>query len=105
MAQSTGPILAAVGIAVGDKVLVQNQPLPWKMLIAGGFAVGLFALAEPVAPDAVKMLSYLVVVGVLLGGPNGTSPLVDLMNWVDGQGPKTGVGPLKTGLVPVMASK
>lgn len=102
MAQSTGPILAATGIAIADKVLIQGQPIPWKMMIAGGMAVGIFAWAEPVAPEAVRLLSYLVVIGVLLGGKTGSSPLVDFANWVSP--PKTGVGPLKTGLVPVTAT-
>lgn len=88
MAASTGPILAAGALAVADQVLVKGDPLPWKMVVATGFAVGLFALAEPAAPDAVKLLSYLVVVGVLLGGKSGKSPLVDLANWVNGPATK-----------------
>lgn len=44
----------------------------------------MFALAEPLAPEAVKLLSYLVVVSVLLGAPSGHSPVKDFQAWVGG---------------------
>ncbi len=85
MAESTVPLLAAGGIVLADHVLIKGQGVDWKIPIATGLAIGIFALAEPVAPDAVKWLSYLVLVGALLG-KDGNSPVIDFETFLTGKG-------------------
>lgn len=84
MAASTAPLLAAGGIILFDDVILRGQAPDWKEPVAIGLLVGMFALAEPLAPEAVKLLSYLVVVSVLLGAPSGHSPVKDFQAWVGG---------------------
>lgn len=85
MAESTGPILAAGGIVLADQVLLKGEAVDWKIPIATGIAIGMFALIEPAAPDAVKWLSWLVLVGALLG-KDGNSPVIDFEAFLTGKG-------------------
>lgn len=90
MAQSTGPVLAAVGIVIGNNVLTQHVNLADEQrIVVGGIitAIGLSAL-ERIAPGAAVTLAWLIVVGVTVVriNPNQPSPLESLLAWYSGTG-------------------
>jgi len=46
MARSTGPILAMGTITLANRVIVNRQPMDWRIPVATGLAAGAFALME-----------------------------------------------------------
>lgn len=86
MSASTGPLLAAGAIVMFTETVIDGQGIDWKVPVATGFAIGAFALVEPAAPDAVRLLAYLVLVSALIVGPKdakGTnvSPITKFQTW------------------------
>lgn len=61
MARSTGPLLAMGAITLANASIVHNQPVDWRIPIATGLTVGVFALAEHAAPDLVTGLAWLAL--------------------------------------------
>lgn len=80
MARSTGPILAVGGVTLANKVILNGQPMDWRIPIATGLAAGIFALLEKGWEQGVVGLAWLaLMVTILLPiDPSVPSPIVAL---------------------------
>jgi hypothetical protein len=94
MSASTGPILAAGAVVIGNAVIVQNHPWSDQADVAVGTAVVAVALAiaEHAIPNAAVMFSWLILASVLLVRvkPNVPSPLESFADWWNTPKPGTG---------------
>ena len=83
MARTTGVILAVGGITLGNAVIVNNQPINWRIPIATGIAAGMFALAEQGWEKGAVALSYVALVTVLFvrTQPGVPSPVESFATW------------------------
>lgn len=90
MAASTGPILAAGAITLGNEVILHNQPVNWRVPIATGIAAGLLALLEKATPGIAVGLAWLALLTLLIArtDPKVKSPAESLLDWWN-QGGKT----------------
>jgi hypothetical protein len=79
MAESTGPLLVAGGIAFLDHKEKQGS-WDFKIPVATGLAVWLFSLGEDVNAEVVKLLAWLVLVGEL----TTSSAVQDFASWFKG---------------------
>lgn len=61
MARSTGPLLAMGAITLANASIAHNRPVDWRIPIATGLSVGVFALAEHLAPDLVTGVAWLAL--------------------------------------------
>jgi len=81
MAKSTGIVLAATGIVVGNEWIQTNQ-VAWKAGVAG-LALSLFMSgAEKISAPLAVGLSSIMLVGVLVTPVHGNSPLQEVANVV-----------------------
>lgn len=83
MSRTTGPILAIGGITIGNSVIVNGQPINWRVPIATGIAAGMFSLVERVSEPVAVALAYLALVTVLFVRlqPGVPSPVESFTNW------------------------
>ncbi len=83
MADTTGTILTIGAITMANQVIVNKQPIDWKVPIATGLAAGMFALAEKGWHDGAVMLAYVALVTTLFVrvDPKTPSPLESFNNW------------------------
>lgn len=63
--KSTGPILAAGGVALFNKMIVREQPPDWRVVTGTAIAAGGLALVETFLPKPAVVLSWSVLVAVL----------------------------------------
>lgn len=84
--RSTGPILAIGAITVANQSLINDEPIDWKVPIATGVAVGVFALVEQGLPDVAVAISWLALVSVLFVRikPGVPSPTESFVKWWEG---------------------
>lgn len=83
MARTTGPILAVGGISIANAVIVNGQPLDWRVPIATGIAAGMFALAEKGWEKGAVALSYVALITVLFvrTNPGVPAPVESFSAW------------------------
>lgn len=85
MAESTGPVLAMVGVTLFNSVIVHRVPV-WQdqnIVVAGAVVAGGLALLERVSPNLAVGLAWLGLVTVLLVRvqPQTPSPLESIAAW------------------------
>lgn len=66
MARSTGPILTAGAITVANRVVLQGQPVDWRVVSATGLTAGALALVEKGLPELAVGIAWIGLVTVLL---------------------------------------
>lgn len=85
MSASTGPVVAAAAIVIGNAVVIHEQTIASqsRILVSAGVVAGGLFLAEQVAPQAAKTFAWLILVTVLLvrAQPNVPSPLESFAAW------------------------
>lgn len=81
--RSTGPILAVGAITLGNSVIVNKQPIDWRIPIATGIAAGLLSLAEKGWEQGAVAISYLALITVLFVRvqPNVPAPVESFNTW------------------------
>ena len=86
MAETTAPILAIGGITLLNRSVFHDEPWDWRIPIATGISVGLFAALEKPFPKFAIALAWLAVMGVTLGrvDPKVPAPAESAMAWFDG---------------------
>ncbi len=96
MARSTGPLLAAGAISIGNSVVVNHQPFTLWQPLAVGISAAVFAGAEhiPLAEPYVVGLSWIVLVAVLFvpmgkahPGHRPATPAESFAKWLGQTGP------------------
>lgn len=87
MAQSTGIVLAASGIAFANE-WAQTQTPNLRIPIAGLGVALLFSGIEKLDVRAAVGLSYIMLITVLLTPINGKSPSATVTDWAQGKFPK-----------------
>jgi hypothetical protein len=87
MARSTGPILAVGGVTLANKVILNGQPMDWRIPIATGLAAGAFALFERGWEEGAVGLAWLALMVTILIpiDPSTPSPIQALEKFVKGQ--------------------
>lgn len=88
MAESTGPILAAGGIVIANRVVFNNQPINWKQPIATGLAAMILAGSETVlGPKLPRALAIMALLAVTLSrvDPSVPSPAESALAWFNGR--------------------
>jgi len=97
VARSTGPILAAGAISIGNNVVVNHKPFTLWQPLAVGISAAVFAGAEkiPAAETLVVGVAWIVLVSVLFvpmgkapPGHRNATPAENFSHWLN-QGGKT----------------
>ena len=85
MAETTAPILAIGGITMMNRSVFHDEPWDWRIPIATGISVGLFAALEKPLPKMAIALAWLALAGVTLGrvDPKVPAPAESAMEWFD----------------------
>lgn len=65
MARTTGPVLAAGGIALFNKMIVLEQPPDWRVVTGTAIAAAGLYVAEKALPDAAVVVAWSVLIAVL----------------------------------------
>lgn len=83
MSRTTGPILAVGGITLVNAVVVNGQPIDWRIPIATGLTAGILSLVEQGWERGAVALSYLALVTVLFVRlqPNVPAPVESFSTW------------------------
>lgn len=76
MAESTTPVLIVGGLTMLNRSVFNDEPWDWKIPIATGIAVGMFALLEKPFPDMAKAMAWTAVAAVVLGRVDPKVPSV-----------------------------
>jgi hypothetical protein len=85
MAMSTGPLLAAGAIAVGNESVVQGQPVNWTKILGVGVVATVFAGLEhiPGAEMFVAGIAWIALVTIVFTRPKtGMSPAENFIQFV-----------------------
>ena len=94
MAASTGPVVAAVAIVVGNAVVIHDKS--WasqaRPVVGGAVVAGMLALTERALPQASVAFAWLILAGVLIvrTNPDVPAPLESFADWW--LGPQAGRG-------------
>lgn len=65
MARSTGPVLLVGGITLANQVVLNDQPMDWRIPIATGLATGFLAMLEKAWPDGAIAIAWIAVATVM----------------------------------------
>lgn len=86
MAKSTGVILAVGGVTILNKVILNNEPMDWRVPVATGFAAGAFSLLEKGNENIAVGLAWVALLTVLLARINNNPAVVEtlLKKWNEG---------------------
>lgn len=86
MSETTAPILAIGGITILNRSVFNDEEWDWRIPIATGISVGLFAALEKPFPKLAVALAWLAVMGVTLGriDPKVPSPAESALDWFEG---------------------
>lgn len=76
MAESTTPVLIAGGLTVLNRNIFNDEPWDWRIPIATGIAVGMFALLEKPFPGMAKALAWTAVATIVLARVDPKVPSV-----------------------------
>lgn len=81
MAKSTGPILAVGAITIFNNTILNKEPIDWRVPIATGFAVGVFALIEKANEGLAVGVAWVALLTVLLArvNPDKKAPVETLL--------------------------
>lgn len=90
MARSTGPILAAGAITLGNQTIFNKQPINWRIPIATGITAGSLALIERLSPGFAVGIAWIALVTVLIARviPNQPTPVENALKWYEQGGKK-----------------
>lgn len=85
MAETTAPILAIGAITMVNRSVFHEEPWDWRIPIATGISVGLFAALEKPLPKMAVALAWLAVAGITLGrtDPKVPSPAESALEWFE----------------------
>jgi hypothetical protein len=85
MSETTAPILAIGAITMVNRSVFHDEEWDWRIPLATGISVGLFAALEKPFPQLAIGLAWLAVMGVTLGrvDPAVPSPAESAMKWFD----------------------
>ena len=83
MARSTGIVLAVGAITMGNAVIVNGQPINWRVPIATGIAAGMLSLVEKASEPLAVGIAYIALVTVLFVRvqPNVPAPVESFNTW------------------------
>lgn len=83
MARSTGPILAAGAITLGNRVVLHQQPVDWRVPVATGMLAAALAFGERAAPTVVVAVAWTILATVVLTrvDPKTPSPAESVLQW------------------------
>lgn len=83
--RTTGPVLAVGGITLANQVILNDKPMNWRIPVATGLAVGIFALLEKAWAGGAVALSWAMLASVLLMrvDPHTKSPIESLVDWLE----------------------
>jgi len=83
MARSTGPIIAAGAVTVGNRVVLHQQPVDWRVVSATALTAGIMALLERPLPELAVGVSWIALATVLLVrvDPKTPSPAESFVDW------------------------
>lgn len=87
MARSTGPLLVAGAVRVGNDTIINGAPINWKMPLGIGVVAALFAGMEqiPGVDVLVTGIAWIAVVTLVLtrssGKPSPAENLVKYVGW------------------------
>lgn len=86
MAETTAPILAIGAITMVNRSVFHDEPWDWRIPIATGISVGLFAALEKPLPKMTVALAWLAVAGITLGrvDPKVPAPAESALEWFEG---------------------
>lgn len=85
MAKSTGPLLAAGAVRVGNDSIINGQPIDWKMPLGIGVVAAVFAGLEhiPGVDVLVAGVAWIALVTMLLTRSHGKpSPAENFAKWI-----------------------
>ncbi len=87
--KTTGAILAIGAITFGNRVILNGQPVDWRIPIATLAAAAVFAGAEKVWEPGAVGAAYVALVTSLLVplDPSVPPPLASFASWWDGSSP------------------
>jgi hypothetical protein len=87
MARSTGPLLVVGAVTIVNNVIVHGEPMDWRVPIATGLTVGVFALGEHAWPAGVAGLAWLALFTSLFVRlkPNVPSPVESMFEFWEGK--------------------
>lgn len=87
MAKSTGPLLVAGAIRIGNDTILNGQPIDWKMPLGIGVVASIFAALEQI-PDVdvlVTGIAWIAVVTLVLtrvkGKPSPAENFAKYVGW------------------------
>lgn len=72
--RTTGPVLAIGGITLANRVLLNDEPMDWRIPIATGITAMAFALVEKAWEKGAVAMAYLALVTVLLTRIDSETP-------------------------------
>lgn len=83
MADSTTPIIAVGAITMVNRSIFNGKPVDWKVPIATGISVGMFALLEKAVPKMAVALAWTAVLAITITriDPSVPSPAESGLNW------------------------
>lgn len=83
MGASTGPILAAGAISLGNEMIVAGKPINLRIITGTAIAAGGLVLIERLSPGLAKGLAWLALMTVLLVrvDPDVPAPLEAFNTW------------------------
>lgn len=86
MSETTAPILAIGGITMLNRSVFNDEDWDWRIPIATGISVGLFAALEKPFPKMAVGLAWLALMGVTLGrvDPKVPAPAESALSWFEG---------------------
>lgn len=86
MSETTAPILAIGAITMANRSVFNDEPWDWRIPIATGISVGLFAALEKPFPKAAIALAWLALAGITLGrvDPKVPAPAESALDWFEG---------------------
>lgn len=87
MSASTGPILAAGGITLANRVIFNERPMDWRIVLATGLSATMLSLAETiVGPDLPRGIAVAALVALVFTRVDRTvpSPAESALTWFYG---------------------
>lgn len=89
MAESTGPILLAGAITLGNQSIVNGKPVNWRVVMATPILALIMAGVEKPLPKLATGLSYIALITILFTrvDPAVPSPTESFVTWWEGGKP------------------
>lgn len=86
MARSTGPILVIGAITIVNGTIIHKEPMDWRVPVATGLTIGIFALGERAWPPvaSIAWLALFTSLFVRLK-PNVPAPIESIAEFWEGK--------------------